>query len=99
MTRFALVYPWEISHNLGEAMGYALDLDEYDDDRLVGEMKRRAQLRTQGLCTYCERSGTTRPCKFPERHRQAGPKPSGKTIWDHILEASEDEIPGVQASS
>lgn len=49
-------------------MGYPLDLDEYEEERLIEEINRRVRLQEQGLCDYCERSPDTDPCKFPERH-------------------------------
>jgi len=49
-------------------MSYSLDLDEYDESRLVGEITRRKRLRAKGLCDYCERTPNTNPCKFPSRH-------------------------------
>jgi len=61
-------------------MGYSRDLDEYAEHRLLGEILRRAKLRKQGLCDYCERTPDTKPCKFPGRHRSTNkttirPKP------------------------
>jgi len=50
-------------------MGYPMDLDEYDEARLVGELERRRALRVQGLCDYCERATELPPCKFPGRHK------------------------------
>ncbi len=52
-------------------MGYPLDLDEYDEQRLAGELELRQGRRSQGLCDYCGREPDTNPCKFPERHRGA----------------------------
>jgi len=75
-------------------MGYPLDLDEISDEKLLGELQRRASLRIRGLCTYCERPGKTSTCKFPDRHAQAvEPKtpPNGKTIWDHLAAETEAE--------
>lgn len=49
-------------------MGYALDLDEYDESRLIGELERRKELRAKGLCDYCEYPVNVGCCKFPDRH-------------------------------
>ena len=50
-------------------MGFPLDLDEYDEKRLIDELARRVNLRAQGLCDYCARPYGVKPsCKFPERH-------------------------------
>lgn len=51
------------------AMSYPRDLDEIPDNELYAELKRREQLRAQGLCDYCGRSDRSEPaCKFPDRH-------------------------------
>jgi hypothetical protein len=53
-----------------DAMSYPVDLDEYDEERLRGEIDRRRKLRAQGLCDYCERRQDATPaCKFPHRHK------------------------------
>lgn len=35
-------------------MGYPIDLDELADEVLHNELRRRQQLRSQGLCSYCK---------------------------------------------
>lgn len=52
-------------------MGFALDLDEIAEPLLIGEVKRRIQLRSRGLCDYCERDGASPACKYPARHQVA----------------------------
>lgn len=49
-------------------MSYPIDLDEYSEDRLKGELARRKKLRAKGLCDYCERSWETKPCAQSDRH-------------------------------
>ena len=49
-------------------MSYPMDLDEYSEDRLLGEMESRMRMRHRGVCDYCARRPTTPSCKFPERH-------------------------------
>jgi len=50
-------------------MSYALDLDEYTAERLLKELQRREELRSDGKCCYCERPFFIVPsCKFPLRH-------------------------------
>ncbi len=50
---------------------FATMLDEIDEEHLWDGIHRREALRKRGLCDYCERKPSTRPCKFPERHRAA----------------------------
>jgi len=57
-------------------MSYPMDLDEYDEKRLEGELKRRRRLRAAGLCDYCERPGDTPTCKERERHKTALTNPA-----------------------
>lgn len=52
-------------------MGYSKDLDEYDEQELRNELDRRRKLREQGICDYCNKDGSTSPCKFPHRHSVA----------------------------
>jgi len=49
-------------------MGHLKDLDEFSDSELAQEVIRRADLKTKGLCSYCERKITEPTCRFPERH-------------------------------
>lgn len=55
-------------------MGYPLDLDEYDEARLVAELRKRRALRELGFCDYCGRPYNTPSCKFPDRHKAATPE-------------------------
>jgi hypothetical protein len=32
-----------------------MDLEEYRDEVLIAELKRREDLRSQGLCSYCKK--------------------------------------------
>lgn len=50
-------------------MSYMLDLDEYDEAVLEGELRRRKGARARGVCDYCNRHPFTSPCKERERHR------------------------------
>lgn len=55
-------------------MGYSLDLDEYAEERLLGELTHRAKLRDAGKCDYCGRKqGVDPSCKFPDRHAEPEP--------------------------
>lgn len=50
-------------------MSYPRDLDEMSADELQDELNRRAKLKDQGLCTYCERPlNALPPCRFLVRH-------------------------------
>lgn len=49
-------------------MSYPRSLDEYADEELEAEIKRRKKLKKKKLCTYCERSVDAPHCRFPERH-------------------------------
>jgi hypothetical protein len=49
-------------------VSYPLDLDEYDEERLLAELRLREERRLAGRCDYCNRPPTTPACKFPERH-------------------------------
>ena len=49
-------------------MSYPLDLEEYEELRLLDEIRRRAGLRSLGFCDYCARRPWEPPCKFPLRH-------------------------------
>lgn len=44
------------------------ELDEYTEDELRWELKRRAACAKEGRCSYCGRECRDTPCKFPERH-------------------------------
>jgi len=55
---------------MGDRVGYPKDLDEYTDNDLAHELQRRLLAKQQNLCSYCGRSGSESPCKFPERHKQ-----------------------------
>lgn len=52
-------------------MSYQKDLDEYTEEQLNNELKRRQDLRNEGKCDYCGQLGNTPNCKFPERHKYA----------------------------
>ena len=67
-------------------MSYPVDLDEMEESKLEGELKRRKDLREKGLCDYCERDPEESPCKFPERHSQ----PVSMNLIDRELEAHPD---------
>ena len=57
-------------------MSYPRDLDEYTDDELTNEIRRRAEHRRLGQCHYCGRPVTAEPCKFKNLHRDdPGTKP------------------------
>ncbi len=49
------------------------ELDEYSDQELKDELRRRELERAAYRCDYCHRSYSSHPCKFPTRH--AMPKP------------------------
>lgn len=46
-----------------------MDLDEYDEVKLVKELIGRRIARDTGLCDYCGRKPNDGMCKFPERHK------------------------------
>lgn len=50
-------------------MSYPRDLDEYNEQELLDELKRRAGARARGVCDYCGRYCDTPPCRFPVRHQ------------------------------
>ena len=51
-------------------MPYLRDLDEYREDELSAEIRRRAFARSKGLCDYCGRAPNTEMCKVGwQRHR------------------------------
>lgn len=52
-------------------MSYPKDLDEYSEEDLDAELKRRADLRLKGLCDYCGRHRDMPTCRMPKRHEQA----------------------------
>ncbi len=52
-------------------MSYQKDLDEYTKLELQTELARREAMTLIGICDYCNRSGLTRSCRLPERHRAA----------------------------
>ena len=66
-------------------MSYRIDLDEYDEDVLHEELRRRKELRDQGLCDYCERESSTRDCKFPQRHYWNDPSNKQKRLLLDLL--------------
>jgi len=47
-------------------MSFPRELDEYDDNELVAEIKRRNKFRALNVCDYCARPDTFR-CKV-SRH-------------------------------
>ena len=47
-----------------------LDLDEYDESKLLAELERRKKLRDEDKCDYCGRD-VDPPCRFPTRHAHA----------------------------
>lgn len=49
-------------------MSHPTDLDEYTEDELRGELRRRRILQAERKCDYCERPNDTPACRFPERH-------------------------------
>lgn len=51
-------------------MSYPRDLDEYTEEELRAELRRREAFRALGLCDYCGRPALT-TCRFPDRHRAA----------------------------
>ena len=53
-------------------MSFPKDLDEYTDDEIVAEFKRRLQCIRSSLCSYCNRPVGETPCKFPDRHEEPG---------------------------
>lgn len=59
-------------------MSYPMDLDEYDEQRLIAELVRRATARANGKCDYCTYPmGEPTPrgyasCRFPDRHNGMG---------------------------
>ena len=64
-------------------MSYRLDLDEYDEDVLIEELRHRKALRDEGKCDYCGRKPEDKSCKFPSRHIWNDPE--NKEIR-HLLE-------------
>lgn len=71
-------------------MTYPRSLDEYGDDELKAELERRAKLKKDGRCTYCERSTTSSACRFPERHSKKGrSKPPVLVIGDTSYELTQ----------
>jgi hypothetical protein len=50
-------------------MSYMKDIDEYDEDELLTELRLRAERRTRGVCDYCGRPPESPPCKERKRHR------------------------------
>lgn len=58
-------------------MSFPRDLDEFGEDELVDELRRRFEARREGKCDYCGRPHDARPpCKFSGRH---GAPPSDPT--------------------
>lgn len=56
-------------------MSHFRDIDEYTEAQLRAELERRASLRERGLCDYCGQAQSAKPCRFPDRHRAAAPRP------------------------
>lgn len=56
-------------------MSLPRDLDEYTKGELLAELERREKARKADVCDYCVRPFSTAPCKFPDRHKRAGPMP------------------------
>ncbi len=50
-------------------MSHLMDLDEYDEAALRAELKQRSDARAQGLCDYCKRPWSEKPCRFRARHQ------------------------------
>lgn len=49
-------------------MGYPRDIDDYSDDELLDELRRREDMRARGLCDYCKSEVTAAPCRHRDRH-------------------------------
>ena len=47
---------------------YMKDLDEYTEEQLEQELRRRFNQRAQGRCDYCGQLKTAPSCKFHKRH-------------------------------
>lgn len=53
-------------------MGYGNpDLEEITDEKLIGEIDRRARARQSGLCPYCHRDVVSPPCLYAAQHKHA----------------------------
>ena len=58
-------------------MGYLIDLEDMDEQKMVEELVRRSEARRVGKCDYCSRPRDTTPsCKHPDRHArtESGPE-------------------------
>jgi hypothetical protein len=54
-------------------MTHFRELEEYEDDHLKAELKRREMSRTFRTCDYCHRETSTcdkSPCRFPRRAKR-----------------------------
>ena len=49
-------------------MSYPKDLDEYDDEQLLEELRRRYDARKAGRCDYCGRTKKLKSCRYEARH-------------------------------
>lgn len=50
-------------------MSLSIYLDEYDEQRLLDEIRRRRDLRARGLCDYCGRAFSMESCRMARRHK------------------------------
>lgn len=66
-------------------MSYPRGLDEYSDEELVKEIKRRTAARKKGLCSYCGQKRDAKPCRYPELHSVADELTVITTIKDGQL--------------
>jgi hypothetical protein len=58
-------------------MTHFKDLEEYEDDHLKAELKRREMSRTFRTCDYCHRETSTcdkTPCRYPRRAKRYSDK-------------------------
>lgn len=63
-------------------MSYRLDLDEYDVDRLVEELRHRGDQLAQGLCDYCGRAPDAEPCRMKDRHTVTDAADASRALHD-----------------
>ncbi len=52
-------------------MSYPRNIDEYPDEDLESELRRRKEARQTGLCDYCNRYANLAPCNMADRHELA----------------------------